>query len=309
MKHGLDTLAGVIDSDFRGNVGVVLINHGNVTATIHEGQRIAQLLAVKIETPTVQVVNELSVTDQGQKGLGSTKKKSKSIEMSRPILSPENLPPPTLIAARAATASSLMTHNTITTAQIELSPDPYDNRVEITLPRRTCSHPTQGLDLEICPKRNLSWLKSCLKGTPAARNSRWRSVLRNTYVLSVNGSSMTAIDDVVEAISVAQSNNDDVRIVFGTMEKSALHPQNGKPLVYFDQLRLIGQHLHDIKDNDWWEKNETSEALDNYFAIFFPDTSSTVNTISPILPKNKSNKNKLTRQKLKQLPRDEWISW
>ena len=44
VKHGLDTLAGVIDSDFRGNVGGVLINHGTVTAPIHEGQRIAQLI-------------------------------------------------------------------------------------------------------------------------------------------------------------------------------------------------------------------------------------------------------------------------
>ena len=307
VKHGLDTLAGVIDSDFRGNVGVVLINHGTVTASIHEGQRIAQLIVEKIETPTVQVVNELSVTARGKNGFGSTDKKS--IEMSRPILSPTSLPPPTLIAARAASASSLMTNNTITSAQIELSLDPYDNRVDITLLRRAWSHPTQGLELEICPLRNLPRLKSCVKGTPAARISRWRSVLRNAYILSINGSSITTIDDVVETISSAQTNNDEIRIVFGTMDKSALHPQHGTPLVYFDQLRLIGQHLHEIKENDWWNKHQSSDAIESYFAKFFPATAATVNTISPILPKNKSHKNRLTRRKLKQLPHDEWISW
>ena len=46
-KHGIDTLAGVIDSDYRGNVGVVLINHENATAHTHQGQRIAQLIVEK----------------------------------------------------------------------------------------------------------------------------------------------------------------------------------------------------------------------------------------------------------------------
>ena len=307
VKHGIDTFAGVIDSDFRGNVGVVLINHGKVTASIHEGQRIAQLIVERIEIPSVQVVSELTATARGQQGFGSTDKKD--VSMSRPILHPSQIPPPTLIVARAATASSLMTHNTITSTQIDLSVDPYDNRVTITLPRRPCLHPSQGLDLEICPQRNLPRLKGCLKGTPAVRISRWRSVLRNAYILSVNGSDVTTIDDVVEAISLAKGKNDDVSIVFGTMEKSALHPQNGTPLVYFDQLRLVGQHLHEIKEQDWWKQNQSSDALDTYFANFFPDTDATVNAISPILPKNKSPKNKLTRRKLKQLPKDEWESW
>src|SRR5262245_61453095 len=44
VKHGIDTLAGVIDSDYRGEVRVVLVNHGHEPFAIHTGERIAQLL-------------------------------------------------------------------------------------------------------------------------------------------------------------------------------------------------------------------------------------------------------------------------
>src|SRR5713101_7867141 len=44
VRHGIDTLAGVIDSDYRGEVKVVLVNHGREPVTIAAGDRIAQLL-------------------------------------------------------------------------------------------------------------------------------------------------------------------------------------------------------------------------------------------------------------------------
>jgi len=44
VRHGVDTLAGVIDSDYRGEVKVVLVNHGDAPVTIAPGDRIAQLL-------------------------------------------------------------------------------------------------------------------------------------------------------------------------------------------------------------------------------------------------------------------------
>src|SRR4051812_35959739 len=44
VRHGIDTLAGVIDSDYRGEVKVVLVNHGREPVTIAKGDRIAQLI-------------------------------------------------------------------------------------------------------------------------------------------------------------------------------------------------------------------------------------------------------------------------
>src|SRR5688572_13844449 len=49
LRHGIDTLAGVIDSDYRGEVRVVLVNHGPEPFSINRGDRIAQLLVQKVE--------------------------------------------------------------------------------------------------------------------------------------------------------------------------------------------------------------------------------------------------------------------
>jgi dUTP pyrophosphatase len=59
VKHLTDIKAGVIDSDFTGNVTVVLHNHGNETLTLNKGDRIAQFLILPIHTPPCIQVNEM----------------------------------------------------------------------------------------------------------------------------------------------------------------------------------------------------------------------------------------------------------
>lgn len=68
----IDIGAGVIDADYRGNVGVILINHGDIPFEVKKGDRIAQLILHRIETPVVSVVDELTVTDRNEGGFGST---------------------------------------------------------------------------------------------------------------------------------------------------------------------------------------------------------------------------------------------
>jgi dUTP pyrophosphatase len=72
VKHGVDTLAGVVDSDYRGEVRVVLINHGQEPFTIHAGDRIAQILVQKVERVTFVSAVEISGTARGTGGFGST---------------------------------------------------------------------------------------------------------------------------------------------------------------------------------------------------------------------------------------------
>ena len=74
VKHGIDTLAGVIDSDYRGEVKVVLINHGSKHFKIKAGDRIAQLVFRKHETPNIMLVDELGDSVRGAGGFGSTGK-------------------------------------------------------------------------------------------------------------------------------------------------------------------------------------------------------------------------------------------
>ena len=72
VRHGIDVGAGVIDSDFRGNLSVVLFNHSDVPFVAPSGSRVAQLIIEKIETPDVLETQLLGETERGAGGFGST---------------------------------------------------------------------------------------------------------------------------------------------------------------------------------------------------------------------------------------------
>ena len=71
-KHGIDVLAGVIDSDFRGEVRVILINHGDAPLDINAGDRIAQMVIQEYARMIPVEVEELTDTARGDGGFGST---------------------------------------------------------------------------------------------------------------------------------------------------------------------------------------------------------------------------------------------
>jgi len=71
---GIDVLAGVVDSSYRGEIKVVLINHGNIDFHVTEGNKIAQLLIQPVELWTPELVDELDETERGEKGFGSSGK-------------------------------------------------------------------------------------------------------------------------------------------------------------------------------------------------------------------------------------------
>lgn len=72
VKHFIDVGAGVIDEDYRGNIGVVLFNHGEQNFEINIGDRIAQLIIEVIATPDIIEVDTLPDTIRGTNGYGST---------------------------------------------------------------------------------------------------------------------------------------------------------------------------------------------------------------------------------------------
>lgn len=65
---------GVIDSDYRGEIKVVLLNHSGATQTVAPGERIAQMIITPVLTPDYEEVDELTDTDRGAGGFGSTGK-------------------------------------------------------------------------------------------------------------------------------------------------------------------------------------------------------------------------------------------
>lgn len=74
LRHGLTVLnsPGTIDADYRGEIGVILINHGENTFTIQRGLRIAQLVIQKVPPIRWKVVDTLSETKRGAGGFGHT---------------------------------------------------------------------------------------------------------------------------------------------------------------------------------------------------------------------------------------------
>ena len=73
-KHGVTVLnaPGTIDADYRGEIGVLLINHGRAAFTIHRGERIAQMVIAAVVRAELVTVAALGETDRGAGGFGST---------------------------------------------------------------------------------------------------------------------------------------------------------------------------------------------------------------------------------------------
>ncbi|HMM60359.1 MAG TPA: dUTP diphosphatase, partial [Candidatus Rifleibacterium sp.] len=73
-KHGVTVLnaPGTIDSDYRGEICVILINHGDNEFVIEPGMRIAQMVFAKVTEVEFRVCNELGSSDRGEGGFGST---------------------------------------------------------------------------------------------------------------------------------------------------------------------------------------------------------------------------------------------
>jgi len=72
VKHGIDTLAGVIDADYRGELKVLLINLGQVTVSFETGERIAQLIIEQAASCEYEWSEDLNATSRGEGGFGST---------------------------------------------------------------------------------------------------------------------------------------------------------------------------------------------------------------------------------------------
>lgn len=77
IKHGITVLnsPGTIDADYRGEIGVILVNLSKAPFVVEDGDRIAQLIFAKVEQAEWEVQDELSETERGARGFGSTGKK------------------------------------------------------------------------------------------------------------------------------------------------------------------------------------------------------------------------------------------
>ena len=239
IKQHLTTLAGVIDPDYRGDIGVVLQNFGNTTQNIQPGQRIAQLIFENAIQPSIKEVTELDHTKRGNNGFGSTE-------------------------SNIGTINNLSQDLNLTMSKpfdIDLSLDPYDNVV-----RRNVNilpydkHPTFGI--MAITKNNKLQLSACNSGTSAARLKRWRSELRQGTITAINDNKVTTLAQLKSIFRAIRSAKDTTfTLEISTIDKQAMHPQKGTPQLYHDQMNIIAQHLWDIKNEPEWTINSNEEVV------------------------------------------------
>ncbi len=74
LKHGIHQLGGVIDENYRGEIGVIIINLGKKPYTISKNDRVAQMVLTPYATPNIEFVSSLEDSERGETGFGHSGK-------------------------------------------------------------------------------------------------------------------------------------------------------------------------------------------------------------------------------------------
>lgn len=232
VKHYIDTKAGVIDSDYNGNITVVLHNHGTTDFQINIGDRIAQLLILHLATPNINITDQLPNSSRGHKGFGSTGTNAIVRQMETSTTTPIHSP-----------VEIEMPYN------IYMSQDPFDQiqHIDITIKG---DHPTLGMHMEHCIHRHRLKLTNMAISTPGSRIPKWRSILRNSYLLTFDNTNITTLEELQNAVHNARQRGViKAKCTFAIDKSHGIHPHQGIPQLYFDQLNTIAQHLKSIDED------------------------------------------------------------
>jgi dUTP pyrophosphatase len=255
-KHKLAVQAGVIDREFTGNVGVIIYNYGKTPYDVKQGDRIAQLIIIKHATPTCTSVSTLETTARSDNRLGSTGT-SKNI-ISPTIHQVENDTPeigtsatpnsaPDTVSRKVKEVTSTRNDEDLMPYDIYLSQDPFDQRLEVEIAVKG-DHPTLGLMMTQCPQRQQLHLQDMTLSTPGSRIPKWQSTLRNAHLINIEGTPVYTDHDLLMAIQAARDKKKfKIQSTFATDRSYSIHPYQGVPQIYFDQLNIIAHHLQEIQ--------------------------------------------------------------
>ena len=300
LRHRARVEAGLIDSDYRGQILVLMSNNGNDPIKIESGDRIAQLLICKDPTLTYQVQHDLPNTARDNKGFGSTG--TRRIQPMRAVKQ----------STTAAAASLNDNIDTQSHYQVTLSSDPFIDTQVITF-STLGKHPTQGMKLIDSLKwNNRVEITGCKPGTATAKIPHWVKRLKHNVLLEVDGIPIHSVKDAITSLQNKQRNTS-VTIKVGLQERLPLHADNGTPMLYFDQLNAIQQHLNQIdtgqSDKFINRKESVSSSPRRHLAKALQSLSvkNIIAALHGILPKNKLHSKRLTRLKLKNSK--QWDKW
>ena len=294
VKRHLDIRAGVIDSDYRGNVIVTMHNIGTAQQNVNEGDQIAQLIIEKIVNTTLVEKDTVVPTSRGTGGLGSTAEPSSK---SNVVPFEDNELEPAI--------NSVTSH----TEYIYLSDNPFGPTITIPVKVKG-NHSTLGLQLDNRNVRGRLLLSHCDKGTPSARIKKWRSTLKGGNLIKINGDDVQTIAQVENKVAEArQMKIDELQLTFATEERIPIHTESGVPQLYLDQLNTIGMHLHEMRSSEQYLDIEEND-MEPFIRFLQSDPNRELTNL-PVTIKPKMKKKKVATQfSRKQLQkRDDWDVW
>jgi deoxyuridine 5'-triphosphate nucleotidohydrolase len=312
-KYGARVEAGIIDSDYRGEIFIIMSNNGKKEMNIEKGERIAQLIIVQDPNVSMTITEALGRTAREAGAFGSTGTK----EIIKPSTL-QSLPIPTqhLHEHRQPTTAAAATIEAIDNepvCNIDLSHDPFNDIQNVTMIARG-NHPTRGLILNDSDTWNdRVIITTCQPGTPAAKIKNWRSRLKNSTLLQIDGTIITDIKSVKKYFENLPHNTE-VLLKIGLSEKLAMNENQGIPMMYYDQLNAVATHLNHIKTGDTDKRINKNEGKDHHnyplqqaIKLLKSKEENLVAKLTGILPKSKVRGSKLTRRKLK--TRKDWHQW
>jgi len=261
LKHNIDVRAGTIDCDYTGNVQVLLDNASDVPFQINTGDRIAQMVLLRIQTPDVSTTDRMQTTTRGSVGFGSTGLNTKLCSVIPEPLQPINNgsirnlggdleAPPALSTPIVVEPPPVILNDSADIQKpydIYFSTDLFDQTLDIDVPIKG-DHPTLGILTDFCDYRQRLQVRDMALSTPGSRLKNWRTVIRKAYILKFNDFAIQSQQDLEHAISQTRLQKMlKAKLVIATDKSYGVHPMEGILQIHFDQLNVIAKHLEDIK--------------------------------------------------------------
>mmetsp|Transcript_10383 Transcript_10383/g.14952 ORF Transcript_10383/g.14952 Transcript_10383/m.14952 type:complete len:1434 (-) Transcript_10383:2326-6627(-) len=300
-QHYMDVKAGTIDSDYTGNIQVLLENNSEKPFTIEIGDRIAQMVLYNIQTPQVIQTATVQHTTRGTNGFGST-----GFSSTNNLTPPQGLP----IHDPCIRTNVAIDETTIEKPfDLYFSHDPFDNNLEIDIPIKG-DHPTLGVLSQYCPYRQRLQIKDMALSSPGSRLPKWRSTLRNAYILKIQEFPIFNAEDMEHAVRQLRLRKIiKAKLVIATDRSYGVHPIEGIMQIYFDQMNVIAKHLEEVAED------RRAEAISNDATIRMVHEPVTVEHISPLPPEEPPPPapnipdvaQAFTKKQIMQ--RDDWTEW
>ena len=249
LQHNIHVQVGTIDSDYRGEVKVLLSNESDKTFSVTQGMRITQFIICKLPIMELSETNILTKTDRDKGGFGSTG----THEILKHVTN--NTTNGVLTPSTAAAAPLHDTNNDDMQSQSDdheaynvlCSSAPFEDCQTITIQIRG-KHETQGLILTQCDVyQNRVKIIGVQPGTSPRNIKRWIHRIKNANLLKINNIPVPDVDTAKNIFRDIIPTNKNFNIIVSMDQKISLHHEQGIPMLYFDQLTTIANRLNQIK--------------------------------------------------------------